>query len=244
MMSPKVARSIVDWHRYAEKYDMLLAYNPFYQQLHQEVLAIVRQWSFGPGEQVADVGAGTGNYSIALASLFPQVQVFHIDSNEGMNSVMQRKKEDRGLENIHTMAVSIDALQLSEGSLSACLCIHALYTFPNPQAVLKKIHTWMKLGARGIFVDPGRLVNVFQWQLAIGWHMIRHHGWRKTLKIMREGREVSYQNRQISKLQARGIYWQHSHAQFCDAVSTAGFDILESHLCFRNISDMVVVRKI
>ena len=73
--------------------------------------------------------------------------------------------------------------------------------------------------------------------------MIRHYGWWEMLKIMREGRELSYQNCQISKLQARGIHWQHSHAQFCDAVSAAGFDILKSRLCFRNISDMVVVRK-
>jgi len=242
-MSRRIDHNIVDWHRYAATYDMLLTYNPFYKQLQQEVLAIVRQWTFDPGEQVADVGAGTGNYSIELASLFPQVKVLHIDNNEGMNSVMQRKKEKRTLENIQTMAVPIDDLKLPEGTLSACLCMHSLYTFPNPQAILKKIYAWMKPGARGVFVDPGRPVNVFQWQIAIGWHMIKHYGLGKTLKIMREGREVSRQNRQISKLQAQGVYWKHDHAQFCDAVRAAGFAIMESRLCFRKMSDMVVVRK-
>ena len=34
----------VDWHAYAEKYDLLLSYNPYYQEVHALVLENIRSW--------------------------------------------------------------------------------------------------------------------------------------------------------------------------------------------------------
>ena len=242
-MSAVAERAIVDWQSYAQKYDMLLDYNPFYQQLREEILAIIKQWQFSPGDLIADIGAGTGNYSIALAAQFPRTKILHIDSNPGMIGVVEQKKKNLQLDNIEARTVPVEELQLEPASLSACFCIHSLYTFPDPAVILKNIYSWMKPGAVGIFVDPGRPVKVLDWQLAIGWKMISTYGLRKTLQVMREGREISHQNRQISKLQAQGVYWNHSHEEFCTTVEAAGFEIKESRYCFRKISDLVVVEK-
>lgn len=242
-MTKTNSTDIVDWKRYAQKYDMLLDYNPFYQQLQEEVFSRIQQWQFQPNDTIADFGAGTGNYSMKLARLFPQNNILHIDNNAGMTAVIQEKKEKLDLQNLQIMTIPVDKLQLEPESLNASLCIHSLYTFPYPKNILKKIYTWMKPGAVGIFVDPGRPVKVREWQLAIGWQMIKKHGLRKTLELMKEGKEISYQNRQISKLQAQGIYWNHSHEAFRAAVEDAGFQIKEARLCFRKISDMVVVEK-
>ena len=236
--------SIVDWHSYAQKYDMLLEYNPFYQQLRTEVLKRVDQWAFVPGAVLADVGAGTGNYSTALAVKFPRTKILHIDSNVGMAGVVQKKKEQLALDNIDVLTKPVEEVRLESESLSACLCIHSLYTFPEPAKVLQSVYNWMKPGGVGIFVDPGRPVKVLEWQLAIGWKMINKHGLRKTLEIMREGKEISHQNRQISKLQAQGVYWNHSHEEFCETVKSAGFTIKEAKYTFRGISDLVVVEKV
>ncbi len=233
----------VDWNRYARKYDMLMRFNPFYQQLQQEVLDRAKKWSISAGDRIADIGAGTGNYSTAIAAIFPQAQVIHVDRDEGMCSVTEVKKQERHLSNLEIWNVSVDELQIEPESLQGCLCIHSLYTFSQPEQLLKAIHSWLKPGGYGIFVDPGRMVKVREWQMAIGWQMVKKYGLRQTLHIMKEGREISHQNQQISKYQANGTYWTHTPEEFEYAIASAGFNITESRLCFRKISDMVVAVK-
>ena len=160
-----------------------------------------------------------------------------------MCDLASQKVQNDQVHNLKILRQSVGVTNFKPASISACLCIHSLYTFPNPANVIQRIYHWMKPGGVGIFVDPGRTVNVLDWQLAIGWQMIKQHGLWKTIQLLKEGKEISHQNRQISKLHAEGIYWKHSHEEFCDTVRAAGFTITESAYCFRGISDMVVVEK-
>lgn len=235
--------SNVSWNRYAKKYDMLMTYNPFYQQLNAEVLERTKKWSLQSGDLIVDLAGGTGNYSIALAQQFPEANIIHVDGDKGMCQEAQEKKENLDLRNLNVELKDVDEIEFEPESLDALICIHALYTFPDPIKILNKAHQWLKPKGQAIFVNPGRIVNVLDWQVAIGWQMIMKYGILKTISIMQEGKEVSYQNKQVSKLQKNGTYWTHSHQEFNDAIKNAGFTILESRLCFRKISDMAVVCK-
>lgn len=233
----------VSWKTYAQTYDMLLQYNPFYQQVHQEVMEAVKDWKMAKGDCIADLGAGTGNYSIALAKQFPQATVLHIDSDEGMNAVTRDKRESDNITNHHTLEKGIDDVKIEKESLKALVSIHALYTFPDPHKALREMYSWLEPGGCAVLVNSGRVVNVWSWQLAIGWHLLKTYGLKKTLEIMRQGKEVSKQNAYIRDMQVRGEFWTHTHKEFCEAVQNAGFEILESKKTFRGISDFVVVRK-
>lgn len=233
----------VKWDSYAPTYDLLLAYNPYYQHLFQAVISATRSWQIPEGGKIADLGAGTGNYSISLARNFPHAQIFHIDSDSGMNTVAQQKRGNLSLLNHHICEESIDTLDLADESLDALISIHALYTFPDTNQALYKIHQWLKPGGEVILVDPGRIVNVLSWQIAIAYHMIRSLGLKKTFQIFRKGKEVSKQNALIRKMQLNGTYWTHSHEEFCTAVENAGFEVLEAGTTFRGVSDWVKARK-
>lgn len=233
----------VNWKSYAQAYDMLMVYNPFYQQLHKEVLSYVEEWDIPEGATIADLGAGTGNYSLAIASKFPKANVLHIDNNEGMNARTTEKRMEMGLDNHRILDQSIEEVDIQPGSLDALISIHALYAFPNPQEVLKKAFSWLKPGAPAILVDAGRIVNVLDWQLAIGWHLLRQHGLRKSLKIISEGKIVSRQNAKLREMQRNGVLWTHSHEEFVEAVHKAGFEVKSSHITFRGISDCVITKK-
>lgn len=233
----------VNWNTYAQTYDMLLAYNPFYQQLHEEVMEQVKKWDIQTGDLVADIGAGTGNYSLAIARRFPTANILHIDRDEGMNAVTAEKKEQEQLYNHHILSKGIDEVGLEEGSLRALISIHALYAFPNPTKVLRDMYDWLEPGGNAVLVDAGRIVNVLDWQLALSMRLIRRYGLRKTLEIFREGKEVSRQNAYIRSMQKNGTFWTHSHEEFCQAVQHAGFEVEYSQTCFRGISDLVVARK-
>ncbi len=234
----------VDWTKYAQKYDMLMSYNPFYQALHQEVIGFTDTWKIEAGDVILDMGAGTGNYSIDLAKKFPQAQIIHIDRDEGMNEVAKDKKVKHNLNNLKIIQSDAESISLEAGTLKACLCIHFLYTQSNPEVILSNIHEWMSPGGYGIFVDPGKAVNVLDWQMAIAIKMIRQHGLIKTFKVMKEGAEVSKQNREISKLQANGTYWTHSSEDFRSIIKNAGFNIMEYGRTFRKLSDWALVTKI
>ena len=232
-----------DWAKYAQQYDMLLSYNPFYQKLHEQVLGFTQDWDILAGDVIIDLGGGTGNYSTAMAKKFPQAKVIHIDRDEGMNRVTQTKKELEALDNLTILAMSADQMKFQENSIKACTCIHAFYTFPKPQEVMQELYRFLVPGGYGIFVDPGRIVNVLSWQLAIGSKMIKSYGIKKTLQIMKEGKEVSKQNKLISLQQKDGTYWTHSHEEFLQTVKEAGFSIISHGLTFRKLSDWVVVKK-
>jgi ubiquinone/menaquinone biosynthesis C-methylase UbiE len=236
-------QEIVNWNIYAQKYDMLLEYNPFHQQLHQEVMEVVQRWEIQVGDFLADIGAGTGSFSLSMASYIPRATILHIEKNEGMNAQAGKKKEERGLANHNILQSGIDGIQLDPASLKGLISIHALCTLPDPQKALRQMYEWLEPGGKAVLVNAGRMVNVMDWQLAIGWHIMRQHGIRKMLEILREGRDVIRQYAYIHDMQRKGVFWTHTHQEFCRDVQNAGFDINFSKICFRGTSDFVVAEK-
>ena len=107
----------VDWHAYAEKYDMLLEYNPFYQQLRREIFATVKEWTFEDEACILDIGAGTGNYSVLLAGHFPNAKVIHLDNNPAMNGRAGLKKREYNLVNLDIMDRGIEEVDFPENSM-------------------------------------------------------------------------------------------------------------------------------
>ena len=239
MIKPTMQK--VDWYAYAQRYDMLLAYNPFYQELHNEVLRRLKGWKIREGGIIADIGAGTGNYSVAVAQLFPQARILHIDNSKGMNAVALEKSA--GLHNFCLLNQSIEEVTLMPDSLNGLICINAIYTFPNPARMLQKMYEWLAPGARAILVDPGRPVPLLSLKMKIAKHLLLKYGLGQTLKLLREGQAISQQNAYIRKMQKNGIYWTHSHEDFCKAVRQAGFRIESSEICFDKNCDMVAIRK-
>lgn len=231
----------INWEAYAQRYDMLLNYNPFYKELHEQVLALLQTWELPPGGDLVDLGAGTGNYSIPMAGMFPKTQVWHIDNNPGMNAVAAGKA--RGLTNFEILHQGIAETDFLPNSLQGLLCINAIYTFPDPQQVLHQMYRWLKPSSQAILVDPGRVMNVLSWKIAIGWHLLKHYGIRKTIDLLNKGKVVSQQNAHIRKLQKNNTYWTHTHEEFCKAIEEVGFQIETSGLCFRGYCDLVVVKK-
>jgi trans-aconitate methyltransferase len=59
--------------------------NPAYQALVREVAEVVDAWSIPAGLPIVDIGAGTGNFSILLATRFPGSTVIHVDASADMN---------------------------------------------------------------------------------------------------------------------------------------------------------------
>ena len=110
--------SQVNWSSYANVYDMILLYNPAYQEIISHFCHEIQSWPIHDGETVADVGAGTGNFSIELAKQFQNANILHIDADEGMNKVAESKSSRLKIENLSVVTTRFEELELSENSLA------------------------------------------------------------------------------------------------------------------------------
>lgn len=237
----KKPMNIVDWFAYARQYDLLLAYNPYYREAFAQVVAAISEWDIAEDGQIADLGAGTGNYSVKAAQLHPHAKILHLEKNRGMNTLAAKKAS--GLHNFELVPACIEQAPFDEGSLQGILCINALYTFPEPYRILEQMYGWLQPGGRIVVLDPGRIMNIRAWRLAIAKYLLKTYGLRQTIRIFQQAKHVSQQNHHIRTQQLNGTYWTHTHEEFCAAIRQVGFQIDSSTYCFRGDCDLVFARK-
>lgn len=98
-----------------------------------------------PGEQILDVGCGTGNFSLELARL--GVRVTGIDISEAMLAVARRKAEAEGL---GVEFIKADAMRLlfAADSFDKVVSVTALEFAPDLREALKECYRVLRPGGR------------------------------------------------------------------------------------------------
>jgi ubiquinone/menaquinone biosynthesis C-methylase UbiE len=233
----------VDWHSYAEVYDLMADNNPAYQDLVAQFKHAIAEWCVEPRSTLADLGAGTGNFSIELAQAFPACHITHLDANAEMNRVAERKAKARRVQNLCFTTTDIATAPFRPNSLAAITTVHALYAFPHPRAVIAKMFEWLEPGGYLLACDAGRMVKVSKWAVYLLSEFCQRHGLWRTAQFYYRARVVTRQNRLIAKAQRDGRYWSHTHAEFRAAIESAGFEILTAREVYRGNSDLVVAYK-
>lgn len=242
-MTGKRSDRRVDWSRYADVYDLMAAHNPAYRELRSDILRRVEALRLPAGSTIADLGAGTGQYSLALARARTDWQVVHIEPDAGMNARVAEHLNGVSLANFSLRQTGVAADLFSAGSLDLCVCVHALYTMPAPRDVLSWIQAWLKPGGWLVLCDPGRVLNVGEWRWYIVKHMLCELGAIRTLQVLWAGRQVVRQNRLIAERQRTGVYWTHTLEQLQSDVAAAGFQVRDTATCYRGYSDLIVAQK-
>jgi len=231
--------SSVDWAAYAREYDSMAASNPAYRAIEAAFSETIARWRLGAGETLVEVGAGTGNFTIRAARRFPEARIIHVDASSAMNEVATKKAHSLGCENLILRTSSVEQLDFDEGSLAAIVCVHALYTFPNPHEVLRRLNRWLAPGGHLFLCDLGRPLDLGDWSRYLFREIVQREGVRAALNRFWRGRVVAKANRLIRAAQRSGRYWVHSHEELVHAVSNAGFRVERSRVCYRGYSDLV-----
>ncbi len=242
MTCMKTTTDIVDWTSYSAVYDLMASMNPAYQQLIAMAEEAVSQWVLPSGARVIDVGAGTGNFSLAVARRLPQAQIMHVDNDTGMIAVARSKASDAGLTNLQFVEVAGEQLTFSPASIDAAITVHALYAIPRPLDLLRNLRTWLKPGAPALLCNLGRPMRVYDWAQYLFRSMCRSIGLKQTVEVFIRGRNIARQNRRIAIMQRDGRYWTHTAQEFHSALRAAGFSIESHRVCYRGYSDFVICR--
>lgn len=237
------SRRAVDWRSYAAVYDDMAAINPAYAEQVARYRAFLATCELRAGALLVDLGAGTGNFSLEAAALWPGCRVRHVDADEGMNARAAAKRDERGLVNLEIVAADADAYDMQDGTADLVTAVHALYAFRDPEDVVRRIARWLRPGGTVYACDPGRVIDVRDWARYLFRASLLERGPWHTVRVFYRAREVARQNRRIARAQTGGTYWLHDLASFRATFESAGLVVQDTWLAYRGISDGLVAIK-
>ncbi len=221
----------------------MAAHNPAYQELLIQVEKAFA--SLGLSGRMADLGCGTGNFTLAIARACPEAKILACDLDPRMLEILAGKL-DLGETRIETRRADLQERPEPENSLDAVSMVHCLYTQGREGALrtLANVHAMLKPGGYLVVSDIGRPLDLRDWTRYMARHVSRHYGWFYLLQLYLRMKAVRRENRKVSKTQARGGFYMHDLATFRCDLEAAGFEILEARDdLYRGIDDFAVARK-
>lgn len=107
-----------------------------------------------PGSTVADVGAGSGYFTVRMAKLVgPRGRVYANDIQQGMLDIIRNKLATMRLENVTLVLGTQADPGLPAASLDLALMVDVYHELQAPQAMLQKLHAALKPQGRLVLLE-------------------------------------------------------------------------------------------
>lgn len=107
-----------------------------------------------PGQVVADIGAGSGYYTVRLAqAVGPTGKVFATDIQPGMLDLLVRNVAKAKLGNVVPTLGTPDDPKLPPGSLDLALMVDVYHELAAPQAFIRKLRAALKPNGRLVLLE-------------------------------------------------------------------------------------------
>ncbi len=107
-----------------------------------------------PGQTVADIGAGSGYFSLPMARLVgPTGRVYAVDIQQRMLDIIAGKLKDAALPNVTLVLGAPDDPKLPPGSLDLALMVDVYHELHAPQQVLQHLRAALKPGGRLVLLE-------------------------------------------------------------------------------------------
>jgi ubiquinone/menaquinone biosynthesis C-methylase UbiE len=120
------------------------------EQPHRAVAALALR----PGDVVADVGAGTGYYTVRLArAVAPGGQVYATDIQPEMIARLERRLRHERVTGVTPVLATADDPKLPAGTFDLILMVDVYHELAEPQLMLRRLRTALKPGGRLVLVE-------------------------------------------------------------------------------------------
>jgi ubiquinone/menaquinone biosynthesis C-methylase UbiE len=136
-----------------------------------------------PGQSVADIGAGTGYFTVRLAKSPGAPKVFAVDIEESMVNYTRQRAAKEGLKNVIGVVASADSSNLPE-PVDLILIVDTFHHIPSREAYFRKLRKSLKPGGTLAIIDwlPGGPMGppeAFRFSPARIQEELAKAGWRK-----------------------------------------------------------------
>ena len=132
------------WDRFAKGYSQQPIKD---EEAYQKKLQVTQSY-LKPTDSVVEIGCGTGGTALYHSKFVRNVLATDLSVN--MIDIARQKAVDAGVSNVEFRQTSVDALELPAASQDVVLGLSILHLLPNRDAVMHKVHGWLKPG--GLFV--------------------------------------------------------------------------------------------
>ncbi|MEZ5329727.1 MAG: methyltransferase domain-containing protein [Verrucomicrobiales bacterium] len=119
---------------------------------------IMKALDLKKGEAVADIGAGTGLFMVAMSNgVGDEGKVYSVDISEAFVKNLKERVAELKLTNVTPVLCDQDDAKLPEASVDAAFICDTYHHFEFPQSTLKSIFKALKPGGRLVVVDFERI---------------------------------------------------------------------------------------
>jgi phosphatidylethanolamine/phosphatidyl-N-methylethanolamine N-methyltransferase len=172
MAEPHESRVYSD---FAHFYDLLWG-RVFVDREH----AVIESLNLRPGQQVLEVGVGTG---ISLDAYPPYVHVVGIDPSPEMLEQAKSKIKENQLSNIEVGVGDALNLSMSDASFDVVCAFHVVTVVPDPVRMMSEMYRVCKPGGRIVIINHFRSANpVLGFMTGIANPITKHLGWTTRLR--------------------------------------------------------------
>lgn len=122
------------------------------QKLHID--RVMDLLDIGPGKSVADIGAGSGWFTVrAAARVTSSGQVYAEDISPDAVSHIRDRAAKEQLANVHTILGEVSDTKLPGSSVDAVLILKTYHEFAHPVPLMKKLRASLRPGAKVGIID-------------------------------------------------------------------------------------------
>jgi precorrin-6B methylase 2 len=115
---------------------------------------LLRELALKPGQDVADIGAGTGYYSRRMAPLVsPRGTVYAVDVQPEMLKMLEEGAKRAGLANIKPVRGSDTRVNLADASIDLAILVDVYHELEFPREVTASIVRALRPGGRLVLVE-------------------------------------------------------------------------------------------
>ena len=105
---------------------------------------------------VADLGAGTGYYSIALGTLIPKGKVYAIELQKDFLDAIKNRVFEAHLNNVEIILGDVEKLggtKIGDGTMDAVIASNILFQVEDKEKFIEEIRRILKLKGRVLLID-------------------------------------------------------------------------------------------
>lgn len=114
---------------------------------------VVASIGLSPGDVVADIGAGTGIFSVPMArEVAPEGRVLAVEVDDGFLPIIDAKARENGVDNIETVLGEFGDPKLPR-NVDVAFFHDVLHHIEQRQAYIQALAQYMSIGSRIVVVD-------------------------------------------------------------------------------------------
>ena len=114
---------------------------------------VVEQMKLKPTDVVADVGAGTGYFSLRIAPVVKQGRVFAVDLQPEMLSMISDRIKQRNVANVIPVRSLETDVSLPDASVDVVLMVDVYHEFAYPYEMMRSVVKALKPGGRVVQIE-------------------------------------------------------------------------------------------